>query len=62
MLGFQYKSANLGAEKKWKEIWYGNGFMTSCTLEKEFFIDNLLVRIHVSIEMSLVDRPCAMSV
>ena len=28
--------------------------------EKEFFIDNLLVRIHLIIEMILVDRPCAM--
>ena len=25
--------------------------------EREFFIDNLLVRIHVIIEMILVDRP-----
>ena len=28
--------------------------------EREFFIDNLLVRIHLIIEMTLVDRPCAM--
>ena len=28
--------------------------------EREFFIDNLLVRIHLIIEMILVDRPCAM--
>ena len=27
--------------------------------EKQFFIDNLLVRIHSIIEMILVDRPCA---
>jgi len=27
-----------------------------------FFIDNLLVRIHLIIEMILVDRPCAMGV
>ena len=27
--------------------------------EREFFIDNLLVRIHLIIEMILVDRPCA---
>jgi len=33
----------------------------SCT-EREFFIDNLLVRIHLIIEMVLVDRPCAMGV
>ena len=28
--------------------------------EREFFIDNLLVRIHLIIKMVLVDRPCAM--
>ena len=31
-------------------------------LERKFFIDNLLVRIHIIIEMILVDRPCAMGV
>ena len=30
--------------------------------EREFIIDNLLVRIHLIIEMILVDRPCAMGV
>ena len=30
--------------------------------EREFFIDNLLVRIHFIIEMILVDRLCAMGV
>ena len=30
--------------------------------ERDFFIDNLLVRIHLIIEMILVDRPCAMGV
>ena len=30
--------------------------------EREFCIDNLLVRIHLIIEMILVDRPCAMGV
>jgi len=30
--------------------------------EREFFIDNLLVRVHLIIEMILVDRPCAMGV
>ena len=30
--------------------------------KREFFIDNLLVRIHLIIEMILVDRPCAMGV
>ena len=29
---------------------------------REFFIDNLLVRIHIIIEMILVDRPRAMGV
>jgi len=31
-------------------------------LEREFFIDNLLVQMHLIIEMILVDRPCAMGV
>ena len=30
--------------------------------EREFFIDNLLVRIHLIIVMISVDRPCAMGV
>jgi len=30
--------------------------------ERESFIDDLLVRIHLIIEMILVDRPCAMGV
>ena len=30
--------------------------------QREFFIDNLLVRIHLIIEMVLVDWPCAMGV
>ena len=30
--------------------------------EREFVIDNLLVRIHLIIEMILVDRPCVMGV
>ena len=30
--------------------------------EKEFLVDNLLVRIHSLIETNLVDRPCAMGV
>ena len=34
----------------------------SQTLEREIIIDNLLVRIHLIIEMILVDRPCAMGV
>ena len=31
-------------------------------LQREIFIDNLLVRIHLIIEMILVDRPRAMGV
>ena len=30
--------------------------------KREFSIDNLLVRIHLIIEMILVDRPCAVGV
>ena len=43
--------------------------MTTCVLcrdnfperETEFFIDNLWVRIHVIIQMIVVDGPCAMA-
>ena len=31
-------------------------------VEREFFIDNLLVRVHSIVEMILVDRPCAVGV
>jgi hypothetical protein len=30
--------------------------------ERDFFVDNLLVRIHLIIEVILVVRPCAMEV
>jgi len=30
--------------------------------ERELFIDDLLVRIYLIIDMTLVDRPCAMGV
>ena len=30
--------------------------------EREFCMDNLLVRIHFIVEIILVDRPCAMGV
>ena len=30
--------------------------------ERDFCIDNLLVRVHLIIEMMLVDRPCAIGV
>jgi hypothetical protein len=36
--------------------------VTRAEREKELFIDNLLVQIHLIIEMILVDRPCAMRV
>ena len=35
----------------------GKGFNVR---EREFLTDNLLVRIHLLIEIILVDRPCAM--
>jgi hypothetical protein len=31
--------------------------MSTCPREREFFIDNLLVQIHLIIEMILVERP-----
>ena len=34
----------------------------SLPAERDFFIDNLLVRIHLIIEMILVDRLCTMGV
>ena len=30
--------------------------------EREFFIDNLMVRIHLIVEMISVDRHCAMGI
>jgi len=36
--------------------------MACCLREREFFIENLLARIHLIIEMFLEDRPCAMGV
>ena len=35
--------------------WVRRGINT----EREIFIDDLLVRVHLIIEMILVDRPCA---
>ena len=32
----------------------------ACLQERDFSIDNLLVRIHLFLEMILVDRSCAM--
>jgi len=34
----------------------------TASLGREFFIDNLLVRIRFIIEMMIPDRPCAMAV
>ena len=34
----------------------------TCRSKRDFFDDNLLVQIHLIIEMILVDRPCAMAV
>jgi len=60
--------------RRWRRVWKSESLlllsgdtvpcrMTRVTLpEREFFIDNLLVRIHLIIEMILVDRPCAMGV
>ena len=31
-------------------------------IEREFFVDNLLVQIHSIIEMILVDGPCAVGI
>jgi len=36
--------------------------IVTCRREREIFIDNLLVQIHLIIQMILVDRPCAMGV
>ena len=33
-----------------------------CHRDRDFLIDNLLIRIHLIVEMILVDRPCAMEV
>ena len=39
-----------------------NPYRGASLREREFFIDNLLVRIHLIIVMISVDRPCAMGV
>ena len=38
------------------------GIFATEVREREFFIDNLLVRIHIFIVMILVARPCAIGV
>ena len=37
-------------------------FTLALVKQRGFFIDSLLARIHLIIEMMLVDRPCAMGV
>ena len=32
------------------------------SVQRDFFLDNLLVRIHLIVKMSLVDRPCDMAI
>ena len=51
-------------QDSWTDTYSGKTYtweVSSCRphSEREFFIDNLLVRIHLIIEMILVDRPCA---
>ena len=36
--------------------------LPACHRERDFFIDNLLLQIHLIIEMIFVDRPCALRV
>ena len=38
------------------------GPSSPCTAREKIFIDSPLVRIHLIIEMILVDQPCAMGV
>ena len=47
-------SLSLSLDMKWR--WSPGG------AEREFFIDNLLFRIHLIIKMISADRPCAMGV
>jgi len=44
------------------EVSYERGAPVVRATEREFFIDNLMVRIDLIIDMILVDRPCAMGV
>ena len=37
-------------------------YLTRVVVYREIFIDNLLVRVRIIIEMILVDRPCATGV
>ena len=49
-----YTSVNFGAGEP--------GLINVVRLKKDIFIDNLLVRVHMIIEMILVNRPCATEV
>jgi len=48
------------ADSQWG--WRDTDRRHAARLEREFFIDNLLVRIHLIVEMIIVDRPGAMRV
>ena len=67
--------AYVGSSKNLKDLkdgWITKSTRTCCLIhqeialkfilpaEREFFIDNLLVRIHLIIKMILADRSCAM--
>ena len=60
LIYFMYHST-LGLRVIKRETWAGRR-SPRLAREREFFIDNLLVRIHLIIEMILVDRPRAMGV
>ena len=49
-------------KEKMPDLGVQDASMSPVARESEFFIDNLLVRIHSIIEMILEDRPCAMGV
>ena len=56
------EGGGLGRREGVQERWCLSPHPPTLNPEREFFIDNLLVRIHFIIEMSLVDRRCAMGV
>ena len=39
-----------------------SGMVKTATAQRELCIENLLVRIHLIVEMNFVDRPCTMGV
>ena len=46
---------------QWLQFHTGIGAVGACAA-REFCIDNLLVGIHLIVEIILVDRPCAMEI